>query len=467
MKKSVIILVLTAYFTILTSSVYSQDIASQRIVTGLSQPIFATAPANRPYDLFVVERAGEIEILNLITRELNPQPFIQIPNVITGSERGLLGLAFDPNYASNRYFYVYLSSSPDGDSEIHRYQASAGDPDFADPNTKQVILTFAQPAGNHNGGWIGFGPDGYLYIASGDGGGGNDIGPGHTTGTGNAQDITDNLLGKMLRIDVHGDDFPGDANANYAIPPDNPFVGVTGDDEIWAYGLRNPWRDSFDRDTGDLYIADVGQSASEEINFQPAASIGGENYGWRVMEGTLCNFPDDPIPCDDPSFTEPIFEYGHTGPPSGGGSLTGGYVYRGPYQALAAENRYFFADFSSDQVWSFRYDGATLSDYTNHTAELTPDAGTIGNIASFAEDANGNLYILDLYDGEIFQVIPSPVLSADFTRDGNVDAGDLDVFYRVWLSLGCGYCAGFDTNNDNTVTLPDFADFALNWLISP
>ena len=310
-------------------------------------------------------------------------------------------------------------------------------------------MTISQPQANHNGGWIGFDPNGdYLYIATGDGGNSND--PGNR-----AQDITNELLGKMLRIDVDGDDFPGDPLRNYAIPSSNPFVGVTGDDEIWAYGLRNPWRPSFDRVTGDLYIADVGQNSREEINFQSASSSGGENYGWRVMEGLLCNIPGA-LPCFDPNFTNPIHEYGHTGAPDGGHSITGGYNYRGPNNAL--QGTYFFADYVSGQIWTFRYDGVVKTEFTNRTAELTPDVGTINDISSFAEDNTGNLYIISL-NGDIFKLI-APLNPGDFNGDGLVDEDDLILLGQIWLIPSLTEMAAEDLNFDDEINYLDFVLFA-------
>jgi hypothetical protein len=230
------------------------------------------------------------------------------------------------------------------------------------------------------------------------------------------------LLGKILRIDVDG-------VIPYGIPPDNPHVGV-GDplDEIWAKGLRNPWRFSFDRGNGDLYIADVGQNTYEEIDFQPSTSNGGENYGWRLMEGSHCF--DPPINCDPGSLVYPIYEYTHDGNPFRC-SVTGGYVYRG--NAIPdLQGTYFFADFCSDQIWSFRYDGVTLTELTDRTAELAPGNGlSVENISSFGEDGTGELYILDL-NGEVFKICPQEgcpeICEVDFTCDGDVDADDVTLF---------------------------------------
>jgi hypothetical protein len=302
-----------------------------------------------------------------------------------------------------------------------RYQVSA-DPDVADPGSATPVLSYGQPQSNHNAGWIGFGPDGYLYIASGDGGGSHDNDAGHTPGTGNAQDLTDNLLGKILRIDVDGDGFPGDAQRNYAIPADNPFVGVPGDDEIWAFGLRNPWRASFDAQTGDLYIGDVGQGTCEEIDVQPASSGGGENYGWRLREGTLATIGGGVGGAPPLGAIDPILDYSHggteacsdPGPAFTGISITGGYVYRGPIPVL--DGRYFFADYGTSELWSLvwdgsdpsAFDGTNYTDLTDHTGDpdFAPDVGSLDSVVSFGEDEARNLYVLDL-DGDVFR-LPEP-----------------------------------------------------------
>ncbi len=401
----------------------AQDFAVMRVATGLDRPVFLTAPPGDAERVFVLEQhTGEVRILELAGRTLLPAPFLTVPPVATGNEQGLLGLAFHPDYASNGTFYVYYTDTS-WDTQVVRYQVSA-DPDVADENSATPVLAITQPNANHNAGWIAFGPDDLLYVAVGDGGGSNDSGTGHTTGTGNAQDVTDNLLGKILRIDVDGDDFPADPDRNYAIPPDNPFVGTTGDDEIWVYGLRNPWRPSFDRDTDDLYIADVGQSTCEEITVQPAGSGGGENYGWRLREGTIAT-PTGGVGGAAPAGAiDPIFDYPHfsfqtcsdPGPGAGftGISVTGGTVYRGPVASL--QGRYFFADYGTAELWSLLwdgsdpslFDGSNYTDLTNHAGDpdFDPDVGSIDAVSSFGEDDAGNLYVLDL-GGEVF-LLPEP-----------------------------------------------------------
>lgn len=368
-----------------------------RVGTGFAGPLFVTAPPGDTSRLFVVEQNGRIRILS--NGSILAPPFLDIrPLVLSSGERGLLGMAFHPDYDSNGQFYVNYSDL-NGDTVVARYSVSAN-PNLADAGSAQSVLFIDQPFINHNGGWLAFGPDEYLYIATGDGGSGCDPGQ-------RAQDITDQLLGKMLRIDVNSDGFPADAIRNYAIPPDNPFVGTNGDDEIWAYGLRNPWRCSFDRATGDLYIADVGQRAWEEINFQPASSTGGENYGWDCMEGTACSEVSDcPVHgcvCNAPGLVPPFHEYSQEGPTSPC-SITGGYVYRG--SAIPdLQGTYFFADFCSNQIWSLRYDGVTVTEFQDRTAELVPDVGSIATISSFGEGADGELYICDRSGGEIFKIV--------------------------------------------------------------
>ena len=409
---------------LLSGPVAAQGIATLRVASGLASPLVLTAPPGDLERIFVAERAGPIRILRLPGYGVETTPFLSIPGVSTSGEGGLLGLAFHPDYETNGFLYVYITvfaGTPPFETRIVRYQVSA-DPDVADPGSATLVLAFQQPANNHNGGWIGFGPDGYLYIASGDGGDSNDDGGGHTPGTGNAQDVTDNLLGKILRIDVDADDFPGDPSRNYGIPPDNPFVGVSGDDEIWAYGLRNPWRASFDRWTGDLYIGDVGQNACEEVDVLPATSPGGANYGWRLREGVIATPTGGVGGPPPPGAVDPIFDYPHasascSSPGAGftGNAIAGGVVYRRPVPGL--DGRYFFADTFTARLWSLRWDGSAPEDFdgtnytelTDHTGDpsFTPDAGSIDFVAGFGEDAAGNLYVLDLSGGEIF-FVPEP-----------------------------------------------------------
>lgn len=368
---------------------------TERVASGLARPVFVTAPPGDTERLFIVEQRGsggqstrgDIRILRLSDNTLLSTPFLTITGLNTGSEQGLLGLAFHPNYAENGYFYVNYTSS--NTTFVRRYQVSAGNPNVANPNSGLTILSFAQPQSNHNGGWIAFGPDGYLYIANGDGGGAGDT-------SNNAQTMT-TRLGKMLRIDV-------DSATPFAIPPDNPFVGpIPGLDEIWAYGLRNPWRCSFDRATGDLYIADVGQFTWEEISVQPANSTGGENYGWRCYEGNH-TFNVSGCPSSQ-TMVFPIHEYNHS---AGRCSITGGYVYRGS-EIPEMYGHYFFADYCGGQIYTLEYTGSPNPPVVNRTSELAPGGGLgISSISSFGEDANGELYICDLMGGEVFRIKRRP-----------------------------------------------------------
>jgi glucose/arabinose dehydrogenase len=346
------------------------DLTVTRVATGFSNPVYATAPVGVSDRLFVIEKnSGRIRILQLETGEIQNEPFLTVPGIelSTGGERGLLGMAFHPDYLDNGRFVLNFTGD-NGQTAIREYSVSA-DPNKADPASGQNLLAIEQPFSNHNGGWVGFGPDGMLYIATGDGGSGND--PGNRS-----QDITNQLLGKILRIDL-GDTKDG----SYTIPSDNPFVGIEGDDEIWAYGLRNPWRCSFDRETGEFWIADVGQ-----------------NYGWRVMEGNHSTGLGGGPPAFDPSLTNPIHEYSH----AEGLSVTGGYVYRGQrYPEM--QGLYFFADFVSGTIWSLKRESGDSVTVVNRTSEMTPDTGSIGSISSFAEDGAGELYLID-YDGDIFRI---------------------------------------------------------------
>jgi glucose/arabinose dehydrogenase len=329
---------------------------------GLTRPTYLTHAGDDR--LFVVEQPGRIRIVQ--NDQLLDRPFLDIAAKVStdGNERGLLSVAFHPDYKSNGQFFVNYTRQPDGATVIERYAVSTDDPDRADEQSGKVILTIVQPEPNHNGGLIKFGPDGYLYIGMGDGGGQGDQ---HgSIGNGQNRKV---LLGKLLRIDVTNQD-------TYTIPRDNPF-GT----EVWAYGLRNPWRFSFDRSTGDLYIADVGQNDFEEVNFQPASSNGGENYGWRIMEGLHCYDPSEG--CDQSGLVLPIAEYSHA---EGGCSITGGYVYRG-LQYPVLNGAYFFSDYCTGYIWSLQRDGEQWL--------MTKRLESGVRISSFGEDVNGEVYVVD------------------------------------------------------------------------
>lgn len=374
----------------------SAQVGALRVASGLANPTYLTAPAADFDRVFITERAGVIRILERSTGTLLPTPFLSLPNVDT-----LASLAFDPEYDSNGFFYVYYLDLQDL-AQVVRYQVSAGDPSVADPSSAHPILQLT--SAGHWGGWIGFGPEGDLYVQVGDGGDfqSHDF-------FDNGQGTTGELLGDILRVQVGGDDFPADPLRNYAIPPSNPFVGGVGEDEIWASGLRNPWRGSFDRATGDYYFADVGQDSREELNVEAAGSPGGGNYGWRLREGSIAT-PTGGVGGPQPAGgIDPVYEYAHGTGPAAGESITGGYVYRGPIAAL--QGLYFFGDFVNPRIWSIRVDAAagTYSEFTDWTATLAPDVGSFDQIVSFGEDARGDLYIVD-FDGEIFRIAgPSAV----------------------------------------------------------
>ena len=370
MKK---ILLIICFFTLMANA---QTVALQSFATGFSSAVEITHPIGDSR-LFVVQQGGIIKIVSA-AGVVNATPFLTLPStvVLSGGERGLLGLAFHPNYATNGFFYVNYTRAGDGATVVARYSVSAN-PDIAN-TTGTVLLTIAQPFSNHNGGTIKFGPDGYLYIGMGDGGDGGDPGD-------RAQNINENL-GKMLRIDV-------DSASPYGIPPTNPYVGIAGNDEIWSIGMRNPWKFSFNRLNGDLWIADVGQSAAEEINKIPSPIPNtGLNFGWRCYEGNLIYDTSSGTCPPYASTVAPVTQYGHS---SSRCSITGGYAYTGSIPTFA--NKYFFADYCTAEI-----------------AYITGTAGTItwalnpaGSLTTFGEDINGELYaaisatIYRLYDSDL------------------------------------------------------------------
>lgn len=360
----------------------------QSVTSGLASPVFVTHAGDGSGRIFIVEQPGSVRIFE--GGQLYPIPFLDIVDRVrdSGNEQGLLGLSFAPDYVDSGTFYVNYTNN-DGDTTVSRFQRSATDANQADSASESIVLTIAQPAGNHNGGMIAFGPDGYLYIGTGDGGAANDR-------FGNGQN-PNSLLGKMLRIDVEAD-----ANSSYTIPADNPWVSVdwqNGDgtevdvmDEIWSVGLRNPWRFSFDRATNDLWIGDVGQNKFEEIHFTPgdalaANSVQPLNYGWPIMEGLHCFSPARD--CDMGGLVQPVAEYGH----SGHCSVTGGYVYRGE-RFPQLNGVYFYGDFCSGVIWAMWPQG----DSSWGEAEVMK-SGTL--LSSFGEDEAGELYVTD-HSGTVY-----------------------------------------------------------------
>ncbi len=403
-------------------------IRTQRIASGLTRPTWLGSPAGDFERIFVIEKQGIIRIIK--NGVLLATPFLNIDPLVTGgtsdfSEQGLLAMAFAPNYETSGVYYVHYTGAG-GVTTIARYTRSA-DPDVSNV-AADIIFTQAQPFANHNGGWMEFGPnDGLLYIGLGDGGSFCDP-------SNNAQNIN-SLLGKILRIDVNGDDFPADANRDYRIPPSNPFAGATpGADEVWQYGLRNPWRCDFDTN-GDLYIGDVGQDRWEEIDFVPDGNAGGMNFGWDCMEGAHCS-SDSPSSCTSVGCTcfgaglvDPIHEYLQAG--TANCSVTGGVVYRG-CKIPDLRGTYFLSDFCSNQIWSFRYNGVAVSDFQTRTAALqnSIDGFFVSSIVSFGEDALGEVYIVDQGSGagggEIFKIVMAPGETCeDCDSNGECDPCDI------------------------------------------
>lgn len=370
-------LVAISYLLVLliSSCARAETIDFMLLASNLNRPVAITHSGDNR--LFITEQAGQIKIIE--AGQLLTEPFLNITDLVqAGGERGLLSLAFHPNYQQNGFFYVNYTNKS-GTTTISRYTVT-DNPNIADANSAKIILQIAQPFSNHNGGQIVFGPDGYLYIGTGDGGAGGDP---HNNG----QNLL-SLLGKMLRIDV---DNSVDSSDTYTIPEDNPFVSVdNAQPEIWAYGLRNPWRFSFDSQTGNLFIADVGQSKFEEVNFQPSDSKGGENYGWRFMEAESCFSPKQN--CNDGSLTLPVLSYSR----DEGTAITGGYVYHGQI-IKSLQGQYIYGDFANGRVWAASQSGSKW------TPKLLAD--TTFSISSFGEDVKGEIYLADYGAGKIYNLI--------------------------------------------------------------
>lgn len=407
-----------------SSSSFSQTIAVQPIKTGLELPIGITNAKDGSNRLFLNLQRGRIVIWN--GTSILPTPFLDISNLVSCcGEQGLLGVAFHPQFKTNGFFYVNYTdkASPNSNTIVARYKVSSTDPNRADPSSALVLLTQEQPYSNHNGGQIRFGPDGFLYISMGDGGSGGD--------PENRSQNPETWLGKMLRIDVNRTE-PG---KNYAIPPTNPYVnsnpfpGKTPKKEIWSYGLRNAWAFSFDRQTGDLYIGDVGQNAWEEIDFQAASSKGGENYGWRLMEGKHCFNPGSN--CNDGSLTLPLLEYDH----GQGCSVTGGYVYRGA-QFGGLVGTYLYGDVCSGRIWGAKRSGTTWT--SNQLLD------TSLSVVSWGEDEAGELYLTDrggegASNGGLYRVVSTSTgeIILDNAAVGASDANR--TFTGTWCkSVGTG-----------------------------
>lgn len=433
------------------------------------------APGNSRY-LFVTAKRGFVQALDLQTGAYAPVPFLTIPDLDVEGEGGLLGLAFHPDYQTNGKFYVTVTVDNGGipisptqtspfSAEVREYTVSS-DPLAANASYRK-ILDWVKPAAIHTGGHLSFGPanDDYLYVLTGHGEIAFDPLVEPSSVVDHAQDVTDDWMGKVLRVDVSGDDFPSDPNRNYSVVPSNPFVGAEGDDEILAYGLRSPWKSSFDRATGDMWIGDVGEFSYEEIDFLAASTPGGQNFGWRLREGShetpVEGWGGEPPPGN----VEPIYDYSHTDIPGNpllqGNAVTGGFVYRGPDPEL--QGLYLFADFASNKLWTFDpYDpDGTVA---NVTSLLPPDAGNLNTVTSFAEDPDGNLYV-GTFSGSIFRVLTDATTQGDFQLDADVDAADLGVLKSNFATASGATAAKGDANGDGAVDGADVIQWGrmLGW----
>ena len=427
----------------------SAQVSTVPFVSGLDRPVYMVPAPGSPEQMFVIEQEGAIRVID--NGVLLPTPFLDIDPIVVGgtnggNEQGMLGLAFNPDYETSGRFFVYYIGAG-SDTYVVEYTRSVGDPNIADAGSARIILTIDQPFSNHNGGWMDFGPDGFLYIATGDGGAAND--------PGNRASNLQLLLGKMLRIDVSDD------QVTYTVPPSNPFVGVSGLDEIWSYGLRNPWRSSFDVMTGDLWIADVGQGSREEVNFQPASSTGGEHYGWRCREGFIENPAfNGCTPTPPTGFTEPVHDYSLAGAPC---AVTGGYFYRG-CEVPEFEGKYIFGDYCAGDVW-------TLDPSNGYAVALVADQGF--GLSSFGQDAAGELYVMDLFGGTIEKFVSASAVDdnnngipdacevclPDVNGDGMLTPTD----FTAWINAFNNNLPECDQNGDGTCTPTDFTAWIANF----
>ncbi len=374
---------------VLSVATVHAKIGVEKVTDKFERPLWVGQPAGINDKLWVIEQVGKIWIVDAKTGEHSEKPFLDISKDVSrkDSEMGLLGMAFAPDFKTSGRFYVNYT---DGTIKTHivRFTANTKDLKETDPATAEVLFSYDQPFSNHNGGWVSFGPDGMLYISAGDGGAGDDP-------RNNAQNLNTHL-GKLLRIDVS-------KKNGYDIPKDNPFVGkADAKPEIWCYGLRNPWRCSFDRKSGDLWIGDVGQNKWEEVDHIEKGKANGKNFGWRLREADVPN-PNGKIAGDSPAGAiEPIYVYKHGGGKDQGLSVTGGYVYHGSIKEL--DGRYIFGDYQNPRIWSFELKGEKAADFKDLTDELQPQGGRINLISSFGEDNAGSIYIVD-HTGPIYRIV--------------------------------------------------------------
>lgn len=419
--------------------------------SGLNFPVGVTSAPGDAQHLFVADLDGRIFVVDTVTGAVAASPYLDIrARVGREGDGGLLGLCFDPGYATNGYFYVFYNAapSPPNDRVLARYHATPGSA-VADAGSATVLLQYPRTIG-HNGGWIGFNPvNGYLYLSTGDGGV-----SGSLDAPNNAQSLSQ-LAGKILRLDVHGvDDFPADANRNYHIPPSNPFAAGGGAPEIWSYGLRNPWRCAIDGVNGDLYITSNGEDEREQIYFESPTSTGARNYGWRCTEGTLCTGLSGCV-CGSPSITAPLYEYDH----DIGHSIIGGPVYHGA-AIPELQGKLVFGDFVDGKVWSIRAVAGQATELVEHTSDLgLPGGHVIETMGAFGEDAAGELLVTDVFGGNLYRIVPHHICPADFNGVGGLSVQDIFDFLSAWFAANPR--ANF--NGLNGVTVQDIFDFLSGW----
>lgn len=431
-----------------TSMIQAVTLSTVTLVSNLNRPVGAASTPALPNHLFVIEKRGVVKVIdmanaNAVTDMANLTGVVRAPTS-GGDEQGLLGIAFHPNYAVNRYYYVYYTVIGGASNVVARYTANV-DLLTTDLTSALIMLTMPNVESNHNGGCLQFGPDGKLYVGTGDGGGAGDV---HGT-IGNGQALN-TYLGKLLRMDV-------DIAAPY-IPGDQTSVGGSAIDLKWAYGLRNPWRFSFDRGTGDLYLADVGQNAWEEVNYVPAGTGAGLNYGWRCMEGNACfTTPSGPnCTCNGANLTDPVIVYDH----ATGISVTGGYCYRG-LEIPGEQANYFYGDYSSGRIWTFKMMSGVA---TGNTQRLT-----FGQLTSFGEDAKGEIYLVNgnaTTTGTIRRIVPACNNKADINSDCAKDQLDIDILVNVLLGSPPADPALVNRSDVNDDTLYDGNDIR-TWIDTP
>ncbi|MHC5026335.1 MAG: PQQ-dependent sugar dehydrogenase [Planctomycetota bacterium] len=420
----------------LTGSVQAQHLDIELVTDGLDRPLFVTHVPGDDSRIFIVEQWGDVRIYDFALELLLPTPYVTIDVAIDHLERGLLGMAIDPNYEDNGY--VYFNYTSETKTVIERYTTSVDDRNLADPASAVTVICIDQPQALHNAGWTGFGLDGYLYSAIGDGG------PPIWS-----QDLM-SLLGKIIRIDV--------SQLPYQSPPDNPFVDdPEAMDEIWASGLRNPFRCSFDRLTGDFWVGDVGQNALEELSYVAASPVGGANFGWPCYEA------DTPYwDCEAPDAVPPAIVYDHSAPPGSNQAncaVIGGYVYRGT-DIPSLYGKYVYSDHCSSRLWSVRHTGGEVSDVVDHAEVDIPDL-----LMSFGEDARGELYVCTRFAGHVYRIIQdpdTPVCPSDINNDGSVGVFDLVAVITSWGRCNATWCAA-DIDGDGFVSTTDLIAVILSW----